>query len=92
MPFKPGQSGNPGGRPTMPDELKVKIRSEIPGVVDFWIDTYKNPNESFINRNKAAENLVAYGYGKAKEIIDMDINGKIDGMVVEIVRKIDNES
>jgi hypothetical protein len=87
MKFQPGNKG--GGRPTMPDELKKKIRDAVPGVVDFWIDTYANVDESFTNRNKAAENLMAYGYGKAKEIIDLDISGKVDGMVIEIVRKLD---
>lgn len=77
MRFQPGQSGNPGGRPSMPDELKVKIRSEIPRVVDFWIATYQNESENFQNRNKAAENLVAYGYGKPKESVDIDLSADI---------------
>jgi hypothetical protein len=85
----PGETGNPKGRPSMPDELKAKIRNAVPGVIDFWIATYANVEESFANRNKAAENLVAYGYGKAKEIIDLDISGKVDGMTIEIVKKLD---
>jgi hypothetical protein len=86
--FKPGQSGNPGGRPAMPDELKSKIRNAVPEVINFWINTLNNDEELFINRNKAAENLMAYGYGKPKEIIDLDISGKIDGMTIEIVREL----
>jgi hypothetical protein len=86
MPFKPGQSGNPAGRPSMPEELKVKIRAEVPKVVDFWIATYGNEAESFQNRNKAAENLVAYAYGKPKEIIDMDINGGIQNINLRIIK------
>lgn len=89
MRFQPGQSGNPGGRPSMPDELKVKIRSEIPRVVDFWIATYQNESENFQNRNKAAENLVAYGYGKPKESVDVDLSGRVEGITIEIVKKID---
>jgi hypothetical protein len=92
MPFKPGQSGNPSGRPIMPEELKTKIREAVPGVIDFWIKTYANLEESFPNRNKAAENLIAYGYGKAKEIIDLDLSGHVDGMTIEIVKKIESDS
>lgn len=89
MPFQPGQSGNPSGRPAMPDELKTKIREAVPGVIDFWIATYLDEDQDFPYRNKAAENLIAYGYGKPKEIIDLDISGRLDGMTIEIVRKLD---
>jgi hypothetical protein len=92
MPFKPGQSGNPSGRARMPEELKIKFRDEIPSVVDFWIETYRNTSESFANRNKAAENLIYYGYGKPRESVDLDVSGKIDGITIEIVKKIDADN
>lgn len=85
MPFKPGQSGNPSGRARMPEELKIKLHNEIPSVVDFWIKTYRNENESFANRNKAAENLIYYGYGKPKETIDMDISGRVEEITLKVV-------
>lgn len=91
MAFKPGQSGNPAGRASIPEELKTKLRSECPDVLSFWIDTYRNIYESFGNRNKAAENIFSYAYGKPKELIDIDMNGKIDGLTIEIVKKIDSE-
>jgi hypothetical protein len=31
--FKPGQSGNPGGRPKMPEDLQAKIRDLCPVAV-----------------------------------------------------------
>jgi hypothetical protein len=83
--FQKGQSGNPGGRPAMPDELKTKIRNAVPEVVDFWINTLHNDEELFINRNKAAENLMAYGYGKPKELIDVDISGQIERIDINII-------
>ena len=88
MQFQPGNKlGN--GRPSLPEELKTKLRAECPGVLDFWIATYANENENFGNRNKAAENIWNYAYGKPKELIDIDMNGKIDGLTIEIVKKID---
>ena len=89
MQFQPGNKG--GGRTTLPEELKTKLRAECPGVFDFWKSTYENENESFSNRNKAAENIWNYAYGKPKELIDIDMNGKIDGLTIEIVKKIDSE-
>ncbi len=86
--FKPGQSGNPGGRPAMPKELKEKLSAEAPGVLEFWIRSYQDENLNWHYRNKAAENLVAYAYGKPKEFIDMDVSGRVEGIKVEIVRKI----
>jgi hypothetical protein len=90
--FVKGQSGNISGRPSLPEELKTKLRENCPGVLDFWIATYENENESFSNRNKAAENIWNYAYGKPKELIDIDMNGKIEGLTIEIVKRIDNES
>lgn len=90
MPFKPGQSGNPAGRAAIPQKLKDKLRAECPGVLDFWIDMYRNEEESFANRNKAAENIWNYAYGKPKELIDIDMNGRLEGLTVEIVKKIDD--
>jgi len=87
--FVKGQSGNPGGRKAMPEELKKTILDSVPGVVQFWIDTYQDRHAKWEHRNKAAENLVAYGYGKAKEMIDMEHSGKIDGFVINIVKKTD---
>lgn len=88
--FKPGQSGNPGGRPAMPKELKEKLSAEAPGVLEFWIRSYQDESLNWHHRNKAAENLVAYAYGKPKELIDMDVSGRVEGIKVEIVRKIDD--
>ena len=90
--FVKGQSGNISGRPSLPEELKTKLKAECPEIFQFWVDTYKDKDENFGNRNKAAENIWNYAYGKPKELIDIDMNGKIEGLTIEIVKKIDNDS
>jgi hypothetical protein len=85
--FPKGASGNPGGRPSIPDELKAKLKDGYAEAVDFWINTLRDDEMNWDYRNKAATNIAAYAYGKPKEIIDMDISGKLEGITVAIVDK-----
>jgi hypothetical protein len=80
--FPKGTSGNPGGRPSIPDELKAKLKDGYAEAVDFWITTLRDESANWDYRNKAATNIAAYAYGKPKEIIDMDVSGKIQNIEV----------
>ena len=86
--FVKGQSGNPHGRPVIPEELKSKLKDGFTEVIQFWFDTLRNNTERWDYRNKAAENIANYGYGKPKETVDLDVSGRIDGITIEIVDKI----
>jgi hypothetical protein len=86
--FKPGQSGNPGGRTPIPKELKEKLSAEAPRVLDFWINAYQDESLNWNYRNKAAENIVAYAYGKPKEILDVDISSRNDITILSHEEKI----
>ena len=90
MKFQPGQTGNPGGRPSIPDDLKKTLKEGYKETVDFWLETLRNVEAKWEHRNKAGENIANYAYGRPKEIIDLDISGKVDGMTIEIVRKLDD--
>lgn len=92
MPFKPGQSGNPGGRAAIPKELKEKLSAEAPHVLDFWIAAYQNETLNWNYRLKASENIVAYAYGKPKEIIGFDPEDGIEGIRIQIVKPNDTQS
>jgi hypothetical protein len=87
--FQKGQVNNPHGRPVIPEELKAKLKDGFTEVIQFWFDTLRNDTERWDYRNKAAENIANYGYGKPKESVDLDVSGKIDGITIEIVKKID---
>lgn len=80
--FKPGQSGNPGGRPKIPEEIKAKIYDGAADAVDFWLETLHDPDAPIQYRDKAAEKLAAYGYGKPRDLVDIDLNGRMEGAPV----------
>lgn len=89
--FQKGQTGNPHGRPVIPEELKTKLKDGFTEAVQFWFDTLRDKNAKFEYRNKSAENISNYGYGKPREAIDLDVSGKVDMMTIEIVRKIEQD-
>jgi hypothetical protein len=66
-PFEPGQSGNPGGRPKMPEELKVAMR----GLADTAIKVLREAMEGPDPRARilAANTVLDRGYGKATQPI-----------------------
>lgn len=66
-PFEPGQSGNPGGRPKMPEELKAAMR----GLADTAIKVLREAMEGDDPRSRilAANTVLDRGYGKATQPI-----------------------
>lgn len=83
--FEKGKSGNPGGRPSLPAELKAQLTGECAGVIKFWIDTYKDTSIRMDYRDRAACNIMHYAYGKPKESVDIDHSGKIEGIQITII-------
>lgn len=87
MPFKKGQSGNPGGRPKEVNEVKDLARKHTKEAIDrlaFWMRS-DNPKASV----SASGQLIERGWGKAPQ----EITGADGGaLVVEIVRYSDSNS
>ena len=90
MQFQPGNKG--GGRPAIPDDLKAKLKDGFEEVIEFWFTTLRDESAPHAYRDKAAEKIAAYAYGKPKEIIDMDISGKLEGITVAIVDRTCNRA
>ena len=65
-PWKPGQSGNPGGRPK---GLAKRVRELVGGdgetIAQFMLDTLQNQDAEMRDRMEAAKWLADRGWGKA---------------------------
>src|SRR4051812_18466254 len=68
MPFKPGQSGNPHGRPKGNPAFKLRCREVVDLVCfDAWKAEVEAKGEHWV---KCSELLAAYGYGKPGQADD----------------------
>jgi hypothetical protein len=70
-PFVKGQSGNPSGRPKLPAELKTKLRKGADKGIAYWLELVSDGEAKPEYRIRAAENLVAYAYGKPAQAVDI---------------------
>lgn len=70
--WKKGISGNPGGRRAIPPELRQSLREGGAAAVSFWRKILADATEKTSDRNRAAENLMSYAYGKPIQPVDLD--------------------
>ncbi len=70
--FKPGQSGNPGGRPKEALGMRELARAHSAEAMDFLIETFRNSKSPLKYRISAALAVIERAYGKpiqpAKEL------------------------
>ena len=77
-PFQPGQSGNPLGRPKIPEDVREATRAACPKAVAVLIELLDD-KKSLI-RLEAAKTLLDRGYGKPMQMqdIQIDMAGSLD--------------
>ena len=71
--FKPGDTGNPAGRPRLPPELITKLRGCCPEVVDRLIELTSSHEGDIALR--ACEALLNRAYGKPRETVGFEDDG-----------------
>ena len=76
--FKAGQSGNPGGRPKIPEDVKEATRAACPKAVAVLVELLDDKKP--LVRLEAAKTLLDRGYGKAVQMQDvsLDVAGNLD--------------
>ena len=77
-PFKAGQSGNPTGRPKIPEDVKEAIRAACPKAVSVLVSMLNSKKEAY--RLEAAKTLLDRGYGKPVQMqdVNLDVSGTVD--------------
>lgn len=86
MPFKKGQSGNPGGRPKADKRLKELAREKTELALNTLIGIAENEKESASARVAAANAILDRGWGKPCQALEH--SGEVDNGITEIRRVI----
>lgn len=68
--WKPGQSGNPGGRPKAVRVLILLARESMPDAIRYADSLFRDENASHKERMDAVRFLAAYGMGAPPKVID----------------------
>jgi Family of unknown function (DUF5681) len=71
--FKPGQSGNPGGRPKMIPELRALCRNHTAQVVERWVEILNDKKAQHRDVINAGDKLMLYGYGRPVNANEMNL-------------------
>ncbi|MGB8896959.1 MAG: DUF5681 domain-containing protein [Pseudolabrys sp.] len=74
MPFKKGQSGNPGGRPKILADIREVARAHTASAMNALVQIVENNNAPPAARVAAANSLLDRGYGKPEAKIDANIS------------------
>lgn len=81
MPWQPGQSGNPGGRPKENAEIKALAREHGQDAIAKLVELLDSSNPSVARA--AAVDLLDRGYGKPSQTLDVDARVELSRLVIK---------
>jgi hypothetical protein len=82
MPFKPGKSGNPGGRPKNLVDMQELARSHTSAAIEALVSALKEKS----SRVAAASVLLDRGWGKAATILESGPGGFTINVITGVER------
>jgi hypothetical protein len=71
--FTPGNIANPGGRPKLPEELRLMCQGNAEVAIGVAVELLMQTEQPGNVRLKAAEVILDRGYGKAPQSITIDV-------------------
>ena len=71
-PFKKGQSGNPKGRPKIPDDVREMLKGATPSACKLLCDTINDENAKIDLRIKCSEIVLDRVFGKPQQAVEVD--------------------
>jgi len=85
-PWKPGQSGNPGGMRAIPEEVKQALIAATPQATKVLLDLLLSDNEKI--RLQAVQVIYERAYGKAAAQVDVRVHdvGSLHLQLLEEIR------
>jgi len=84
MAFQKGQSGNPGGRPKLPDKLQSRLRSLTPRAIDAVARALDSDDEK--TALQAANFVFDRIYGKPVQAVEQQTNVDVRVLHLEAVK------
>jgi hypothetical protein len=76
-PFEKGKSGNPSGRPKIPQEFKELAKTKSLDALNKIIEIMENPDSDKKDVLRASEMIIDRAWGKATQQIDADVKSEM---------------
>ena len=83
--FQRGQSGNPGGRPKLPADIRESFKAKAPEALEVLTRCLQSGDDRVAMM--AAQAILDRGYGKPTQSIDANINDNPVRYIVELPEK-----
>lgn len=71
-PFEKGKSGNPSGRPKVPDDIKDMLKAATPDACRLLCNTINDPDAKLDLRVRCSEIVLDRVYGKPQQAVEVD--------------------